>query len=882
MKRILAVSLFLAFFLLLAMWVPSEFGLTPAAQAQGPMDPPETCGVPLRGSFGQDVEVLLNDYMYEPARFDLHPDYNREGNLFNFDCPSTSRAEPENIAAVALGTEQIVAVWIETCDAAGHPSELYYNIWGASHDDGDGLPGGWGVEEGWLDQHPDGAPALLHTGCGAAGWEVYARFGGKIKYGATGDWLEVPGVENAASDPVVVSSRPNHVALFYRDTDGVVWFTERMACDVWRDKPLPVTGGRGAGPIFLPIVLRGASAAAQAAGPEDSARISVASTLTFTLASELSAISRHENHMAVFGVDAQGQLWVNEWTSLNETDWSDTRWVKLMSDVKIEKPAVASRHSNHLAVAVRDQTGAPHVIEWTAQRGWKVTLSGGIVSSAPLTLAASSTDALIVFGADQGAGGVASANGWTDDGGWSGWRTQSWIPDTEAPMSAVVRRPDDVMVLARDRDHGWGYYAHYTSQGRPLDASELGLDLPDRERYRNQVLAWVTHETYYVFVNKTGDSQNWEAKVFDLNGVPQADLVLADHPYLGSPVSVAAGDLDFDGDDEVVVATRLLPGIPPQEEPRIRISVLDLKVADPDAPHPTLTIERAATVVAEPPEISDLSLAMGDLDGDRVEDEVVLATTQSDDDQEAALAIVYQFVPGEPAQLADKSNGFRTIVDLSSHPTGGYHNTHWELEVAIGKLSSSSSGEQLVVAITGESGPDDCPYCWDMRGFVSTYDVLTPEEADWSFLDADVYLAGRSGDPDEFDGSAWSHYRSAVATGDLDADGYEEIAVWHLDHIYTIDPNDRDQSDDPTTTWQRVVPWDPVCDDPGGGPLGCVQLPRSLAVGDIDRDGRAEILGAASLPDENGQNHAFRFVLLEDAPRPKPGLGTWHHPSGRR
>ena len=92
------------------------------------MDPPDSCGVPLRGPFGRDVEALLDGDQYNPSRV---------WSSANIPGPGESSRPSSDIAAVALGTEKIAAVWRES-GVPGHEGELYYNIWGSS---GGFLPG---------------------------------------------------------------------------------------------------------------------------------------------------------------------------------------------------------------------------------------------------------------------------------------------------------------------------------------------------------------------------------------------------------------------------------------------------------------------------------------------------------------------------------------------------------------------------------------------------------------------------------------------------------------------------------------------------------------------------------------------------------------------
>ncbi|MCL7455337.1 MAG: hypothetical protein M8467_20065, partial [Anaerolineae bacterium] len=593
--------------------------------------------------------------------------------------------------------------------------------------------------------------------------------------------------------------------------------------------------------VFLPFVTRagfGAVASPSAGQPTDRATLAASAFV-----SELSAISRNENHLALFGVDGLGQLWVKEWTSVNASDWRDTQWVKLMAGVKQEKPAVASRNSNHLVVAVRDTSGGAHTIEWSAQTGWGAPVSLGKTFFGPLALAAADTNGVFLFGLNEQ--NLVRSLHWTVDAGWLESETGPQVGLQDQVISAVVRRPGDVMVFARMGGPGQGLWRHFTSQGRDLTQTDRSLVPPQDELYRNQVVARVGSRSYYLAADQAAGG-TWEIEGYDLDGdVVQSPLILTDHPYVhpyvaGSPVAVVAGDLDFDGSDEIVVVT--------YAGTTARLTVLDLTVANPGT-NPTLSLAPIATVAesfAAAPAV-DLSLALGDLNGDGRRNEVALAATldsQAGDDPLLAVAKLYQFVADGTPELQEKTDGFLTIDDDS--PWDG----HWELEVAAGRLDWSYPGEQLAVAISGERG---CPGCYSMRGFVNTYGILT-SGSHWTFVSGDDHLAVREGDPLEFPGSPGNLYRSALATGDLDADGYEEIAAWYLGTVYTIDLNDPDA---PTIKEWGLEPKGPANN------AQYFQSPRSLALDDLDRDGRAEIVAAAWLQDANTAEYGFHFALLE-------------------
>jgi hypothetical protein len=596
---------------------PARDALYPAA-----LDPPESCGVPQRGPFGQDVEILVGPRESKRVTYQLSLD---PGWLDQQDLPGP--APTLDIAAVAQGTERIVAVW------RGPGEELFYNTWNAN--------GGWSSAEN-LSQDQGGSPALLSRN--ALNWVVFARVGRGIKFrewnqGALKEWMDLPGIAgsaSAASDPVVISKDPHHMAVFYLDEGGAVWFSEGViggegatthsaqasaqeATTIWRAQPVSLSDAELTYEIYLPLVTKNGlstssiSGAAASPGP-DASRLEASDV--FTLTSDLSVASRNENHLAVFGVDADNQLWVKEWTNHDESDWSDTEWVKLMENVTVERPAVASRHSNHLGVAVRDTSGVPWYIEWTYAAGWKAPLSLSGTRGSPLTMAAPRLDALIVFSVE---GEQIWHKDWNETG-WGDWQT---FADTDAQdgqiLAATARQMDDLMLLGR-KPGGGGFYKHFTALGQELSESVVAPGAAVSAHPGDQALAWVDGKTLWVGADQVADT--WQVEALALSDGVTASLVLTTHPWGGwtdGKSALAAGDVDFDGDDEIVIATAT------NTTPTFSISVLDFAVSPTLAITLTSTVTRHYHTAAGPGDGSRLDVAVGDLDGDGRQDEVAMA-----------------------------------------------------------------------------------------------------------------------------------------------------------------------------------------------------------------------------------------------------------------
>ena len=340
-------------------------------------------------------------------RYDYTPVWKAPSNIVS-PC-STAEMRP-TVAAAAINSEQIVAVWEEV------GSRLKYSTWSGS----------WLATPGSLPDYPEdvtplGSPVLISPS--GVSWEVYLRgdLGGEgriylstTENGTTTNWQALPGVEgeaSAASDPAVVLTGTQHKLVFYRDNHGDIRFTEYQS-GIWRSAPVALPEQETN--ILLPLVVKMNTASSSSLQPEYWHDLNSNEQVTSASPSELSAISRNENHAAVFFVDENNRLWVNEWTNHNRSDWSDTDWVVLMENVIIEKPAVTSRHINHLAVAVRDTDGIPYIIEWTqnlndtGEAGWKEPYALGKILDSPLAITSSSLDSLSIFGTDSAGDGLAA------------------------------------------------------------------------------------------------------------------------------------------------------------------------------------------------------------------------------------------------------------------------------------------------------------------------------------------------------------------------------------------------------------------------------------------------------------------------------------------
>ncbi len=441
--------------------------------------------------------------------------------------------------------------------------------------------------------------------------------------GAMGDSWQNIGIDDALSDPVVISQDAGHMAIFYKSTGGAVKFTEWEGA--WLKQPISL----------------GQPAEGKASYPIDS---------------ELAAISRNGDHSAVFGVDAIGQLWFRERTIWNELDWSDTTWVKLLEGVEIAKPAVTSRHANHIGVVVKDSSGQPYYTRWSWQVPQKlylplvgrpstgaelVTLEGGTdqvsaleffgppgwsqpvaleaaTFTSPLTLVPRGLDSMVLLGIKSD--GYLYEAVWTEDTNWGSWQANAGPGmNVGQTLAVVARRMNDIMVLGRYAATDQVWYKHYTSLDKPLTQQEMSSSMEGLPRA--QTLAFVDGKWIWVSLTRqAGGAWQVEARELSTGISTSLDLEHANSGQAANRGAVAAADLDIDGNSEVVVATLQ------SNQSDIDLSVLEFTFQDPA----TLLISASTPYTWPDPLVgADVNVSIGDLNGDGLQNEVVVGYSSS-------------------------------------------------------------------------------------------------------------------------------------------------------------------------------------------------------------------------------------------------------------
>jgi hypothetical protein len=233
-----------------------------------------------------------------------------------------------------------------------------------------------------------------------------------------------------------------------------------------------------------------------------------------------------------------------------------------MQGVENAKPAVASRHANHIGVVVKNTAGQPYYAGWSMQvpiPRWileaaylPVILSQGASSSllaaaaqprgttqtqepdqvlnwsdpvplgeaafsSPMTLVARSPDSMIALGV-QADNRLYEAV-WTEDAGWGDWEAITTdTVKTDQVIASARRYMNDVMLLMRKDGNNGAWFKHYSNLDEPMTDRQLSTALEGHPRA--QALAFVDGTTVWVAVTRDGSSGAWQVTAREISTGP--------------------------------------------------------------------------------------------------------------------------------------------------------------------------------------------------------------------------------------------------------------------------------------------------------------------------------------------------------------------------
>jgi hypothetical protein len=295
-------------------------------------------------------------------------------------------------------------------------------------------------------------------------------------------------------------------------------------------------------------------------------------------------------------------------------------------------------------------------------------------------------------------------------------------------------------------------------------------------------------------------------------------------------VSVAASDLEVDGSEEIVVATLQ------SNQTNIDLSVLEISFPTPD----TLEIQADHATWQGIPEGDDVNVAVGDMDPDTYQKEIVVGYRGTD-----AMHIgVYQYGEGgltQPVITAQTPYYWDDWCTQSGQDGDCSVGSH-DMEIAIGHVFDRYQGykfiaDQLVIldlahmqgkCVTdpAQCAPGFCTIsptdlqCVDyVQDYVDTLYINSDDDI-WSLDQIEPFFNEVVTDTHTTSPLPAVPYTGAIGIGDMNADGGQDIVYTFSDRIVAS----RVSYESIETVAMHGFP----------------DQERSLAVGDIDLDGRAE------------------------------------------
>lgn len=718
---------------LAAQAVPAENENHTPIEQGAELTPAGECNVPLYGTFGQDMEVMTAPWGVGDAF--LH----NLSTMTNVPPVVAGLNAHSRVDAVAYDLDRVVAVF-------RRDAELFYTEWMR-------LDNTWQRPEplsSASDFEVVGNPSVVSKAPGQ--WAVFVRTGdGMIKMRQFdqdnfGEWTNTwePGHAWAASDPAPVSKDAGHMAVFFVDTDDKVRGSDFIA-GKWRN--IPYTLGDRA------------------------------------FKSTLAIVSPNPNRIAIFGIDQAGALYVRQWADLHQPDWSDTDdWRKLMDQVRDERPAVVTRHTNHMAVAVMDSGTAVTLFEWSHSRAgdenpendWQSTSLGGY-NNTSLFAYATDTDTMAVGVTNTG--NQLYQRVWNEDGGWGNW---SHIGDAAPGLSnlaVAIPTPDEDLMLSNN-----GFSLHHTFSGLSTTNTYRAQARPGAN-----VLARAEGNVYWITAPYTS-GERWRLESRGTTETAFRHGTWLDHwgpDHIGQ-ISMAAGDLTHDGNDEVIVSSS-------------NGGWLDLSVVEV-ASDGRLTIKNKYTKRWSHFN-QDVNVAVGDLDGDGKRNEIVIATQRFSYTPDIYL-FVYRYENGTITPILEDHN---VKPSLDDQP--------FVTDIAMTVAADSTQGGDQIFLLDQVMLNGIHPLT-HVRRLSLHRDVQARK---WNVSES-------AAAPAFGDTTASGERTTALTAGDIDMDGQNELVAIASGRLSLFE----------LQTDGTILPL----------PSPAIAADRnvSLAVGDLNRDGRDEVV----------------------------------------
>ena len=780
-----------------------------ATNAPAGLTPPEQCGISLTADLGQDNElVLVNSSSKQVTNVNLNYSWKVSKSIFNdvnkvgIPVQAGTRA-----GGTSLGGSAGIIVWDAT-SGSDFPA---------------GVPTFWKGQTLFQNWHPafglTGAtlPLLAYPGTKTGSpvvvalsplkWYIFRRdTSGGIRYMANtsiemaASWQMMGGAYFATSDPAPVVTNPNHMLVFFQarktEADPIQLFFQEMSNGRWRDEPVQ---------LDLPSALSSITQVAGISAGDRNAAVFVAGP---TVANP-----------AVYA------LYARSWNIANNaSDWSDTSWTRVDASIGNLPVVTTSRNGAHMGVAYLSSNLTDVIFKdksatgtgWSSEHG-PVYLNGQVKGMALISPFTNEEFLVANVTTSSGAKAVVSKRIKSSDG-WISWISDGTLLAASEPggfIQGSVYASHSAFAVMTDSARV-PYVASYGNDARGVSTTTAINPSPNSFNEAAQKVARVAGKSYWVSLSLTS-TYIWRVEIRNMSAIGAAaawatsstvDLTHAiSSPLHGEKAfSMAVGDMDLDGSDEVVIAT--LSG----NRNWVDLSWLRLTPGSNGA----LTITRSAvTSLTGLPGSSSVNVVMGDLDDtsngtepkpEGKRNEVFLSFIDSNTTmrvyyyQFKATSGVYALVAknlesyGKAYKTLSNAGGLSVLRLAAGHVS----NITGDSLVFLHGGSTSGMVEVYQLASSGNSSVRDLRQMGVTTGFYAgSNSRLVLAEIDGDSFKEVVYTAGvtdakavttwymvsaeannlKATVPDEtlkLTTAITAGYNNALEAGDLDQDGYEE------------------------------------------------------------------------------------------------------------
>lgn len=734
------------------------------------------CNVPARLSFGSDDEFLLAPTTGGTRSYRLHEDptgwvlskiRDQHGWVWTWDALDVARFDLNQVM-IAIRKGDRVYTNIKT--------EQYGNKWAGWQD---------------LSMTTTSAPALVVPQPrypmvlirNQVNQIQYKQWNGE----KWSDTKVIAGADNAVSAPIAIDTSPNHMALFYLHEDGYLRVSEWIgSTNTWSP----------------PITLKH----------------------QFEPDAQLEAISRKSGtiELAVAGADKGSStynFWVYHWAA--GQGWQDLEPIKVADNVlPRRKPALVSRHSNHLFIGYGDVKA--NLYYRVAK--WETNERGELVREwlPPESLNKKGTDVVVVpFDADRvlflarlsenGSGGDQWINFHIDAknrviGSGSIIENDNVTGGFPIPAGGLIPyvQAHREILFFYAISYNFGHYLSWMPRSNGVSYEQITSRIGRGEVDRH-AMATVGGRSYLITIwNSRGKAV---IEITDVETGAQVRRQWLDYDgthFLDGwdPVDIAVDDMDGDGNDEVFIASVA------RYTGRFHLTPVRLT---PSGSY--LDYSGGDTWSVQADGMDDPTVTIGDFDGDG-QKEVVAAYSLAWQSSMRLMKFAYNGGGYEPV-LTQQGITHRVDVKANDNYSGVILR---DVELAAGRFYNiqgpDALQDQLIVANAFE---DTRSVYWDARVFRWQNTLLSETASQYVFAD---------------DGMI--HYSTLdwavidVAMGQIDLDPTEEVVLTVPNAIYTFDKD----------TKVSEVPL-------GAQPESSNKRPASLALADVDQDGLDEIAWAS-------------------------------------